>query len=127
MKAFSVPKNLTEALHFIGGKRLKLSKENPVFEVIEPRSGKVLTVVEEAVRSDVQFAVEASRKAQEQWVSLSKDERRGILRNTAQLIRENVAEISKWETIDNGKSIYESKFDILSCADTFDHFSGESL
>ncbi|KAE9549398.1 hypothetical protein FO519_007388 [Halicephalobus sp. NKZ332] len=127
MKSFLIPSNLTEALHFIGGKRLKLSKENPVFEVVEPRSGKILTTVEEATRSDVQFAVEASRKAQEQWISLPKDERSGILRKVAQLIRENFAEISKWETIDNGKSIYESKLDILSCADTFDHFAGIDL
>uniref|UniRef100_A0AC34RQ30 Aldehyde dehydrogenase domain-containing protein n=1 Tax=Panagrolaimus sp. JU765 TaxID=591449 RepID=A0AC34RQ30_9BILA len=142
MKSFSIPKNLTEALHFIGGKRINLAKENPVFEVVEPRSGKLLAKIEEATRSDVQFAVEAARKAQEddvqfaveaarkaqeEWSNWTKDERSRVLKKAAHLIRKNVNEISWWESVDNGKPIYEAKLDILSCADTFEHYSSIDL
>ena len=62
--------------------------------------------------------------AQEKWAAIPPSERGIILRRTADIIRAHVDDISVWEVRDNGKPITEAKADILSCADTFDYYSG---
>uniref|UniRef100_A0AC34GT60 Aldehyde dehydrogenase domain-containing protein n=1 Tax=Panagrolaimus sp. ES5 TaxID=591445 RepID=A0AC34GT60_9BILA len=127
MQKFVIPKNLTKALHFINGVRVNLGSYNPTFDVFEPRNGQVLATVEEAKRSDIEEAAQAALGAQEKWSLISPAERGIILRRVSDIIRHNVDDISVWEVRDNGKSISEAKADILSCADTFDYFSGVDL
>uniref|UniRef100_A0AC35EVB8 Aldehyde dehydrogenase domain-containing protein n=1 Tax=Panagrolaimus sp. PS1159 TaxID=55785 RepID=A0AC35EVB8_9BILA len=127
MQKFVIPKNLTKALHFIGGQRINLGSYNPTFDVFEPRNGQVLATVEEGKRSDIEEAASAGLIAYEKWSLVSPAERGIILRRAADVIRHNVDEISVWEVRDNGKPINEAKADILSCADTFDYYSGVDL
>uniref|UniRef100_A0A7E4UTC3 Aldedh domain-containing protein n=1 Tax=Panagrellus redivivus TaxID=6233 RepID=A0A7E4UTC3_PANRE len=127
MSKFTVSKQAARVLNFVGGKRISLATNNNTFKVYEPRSGEVLTEVEAARRSDVETALQAAHKAQTHWASIPPPERGVVLRRAAELIRENVDDISYWEVIDNGKPIEEAKADVLSCAETFDYFSAVDL
>uniref|UniRef100_A0A914BZM9 Aldehyde dehydrogenase domain-containing protein n=1 Tax=Acrobeloides nanus TaxID=290746 RepID=A0A914BZM9_9BILA len=126
MKKFAIPQDLTKALHFIGGSRLNLLSPHK-FMVMEPRNGSHLTECCSAERSQVEEAVLISRKAQKFWAAMPWLERGHILRRAAELIRSHVNEISLWEVRDNGKPIREAKADVLSCAETFEYFSGVDL
>lgn len=49
------------------------------------------------------------------------------MRNAGRYIRSNAEILAEWEVIDNGKPKTEAIADVLSCADTFEFFSGVDL
>uniref|UniRef100_A0A915DTR7 Aldehyde dehydrogenase domain-containing protein n=1 Tax=Ditylenchus dipsaci TaxID=166011 RepID=A0A915DTR7_9BILA len=123
---FCIPNDLLSALHFVNGARVNLKSQRK-FNVFEPRNGEHLTEIHSASASQVDEVIDLSQKAQTSWSSTPWVERRQILQRTADLIRKHSNEISVWEVRDNGKSITEAKADVLSCADTFEYFSGVDL
>jgi acyl-CoA reductase-like NAD-dependent aldehyde dehydrogenase len=68
-----------------------------------------------------------AKQAQQKWANTSWIDRAEILRNVGRLIRINFEQLAEWEVRDNGKPITEAISDVLSCADTFEYFSGVDL
>ncbi|KAI6224518.1 Betaine-aldehyde dehydrogenase family protein [Aphelenchoides fujianensis] len=126
MGKLSVPKNLLQTLHFVGGAYAAAGSLQP-FDVHEPRTGKLLTTIKSANAAEVAEVARLAADAQRRWAARSWQQRGDVLREVGRLIRTNVALLAEWEVRDNGKPIVEAEADVLSCAETFEFFSNVDL
>jgi betaine-aldehyde dehydrogenase len=95
-------------------------------DVINPATQEVIARVPDGDASDVDRAVRAARAAFEsaQWRDVTAQERGRILFRLAQIVRDHAAEWAELETINNGKPIVESEFDIADVATCFEYYGG---
>src|SRR5437868_4672227 len=88
-------------------------------DIINPATGEVLATVPEAGKSDVDKAVAAARAAFDttNWRESSNAMARGrVLFKMAELVRKNAAKLAELETLNAGKPIVESEFDMNDVA-----------
>ncbi len=105
------------------------SSSGKTFDTINPATGEVITQVASAAAEDVDRAVQAARKAFDDpagaWQKMTASERGKLLWRIADLIEQNIDEISEIETLDNGKPIFESRYvDVPMVADVFRYYAG---
>jgi betaine-aldehyde dehydrogenase len=96
-------------------------------DIINPATGKVIAVVPEASVDDVHRAVAAAREAFDNtdWRDASKAQVRGrILFKMAALVRKHAARLAHLETLNCGKPIVESEFDMADTATCFEYYGG---
>lgn len=96
-------------------------------DVVNPATGKVIATVPEAASTDVHRAVAAARAAFDttDWRDSSKAQHRGrILFKMAALVRQHAAKLAELETLNCGKPIVESEFDMADTATCFEYFGG---
>jgi aldehyde dehydrogenase (NAD+) len=82
------------------------SVSGKTFETINPATGEMLANVAEADAPDVDLAVKAARKAfhsKAPWRKMHASERGRLLNRLADLIEQNIEELSTLESLDNGK------------------------
>ncbi|KAL4222077.1 4-trimethylaminobutyraldehyde dehydrogenase [Mactra antiquata] len=117
---------VTKALNYINGERVQpVNKDtSQQFNLLYPATGEVLKIVQSSGSEDLNLAVTAAQTAQKTWGAMSGFERGQVLKKAADLIRSRQEELSKLETLDTGKPIWESKFDIQGCADTVEYYGG---
>ncbi|KJH51012.1 betaine-aldehyde dehydrogenase domain protein [Dictyocaulus viviparus] len=115
--------DVTDALHFINGAQVNFTSGKK-FEVIEPRSGCKLVDCHSATTKEVAYAVEVAHKSQSKWYKMGWLERGNVLKNVSQILTNHCEEISRWESLDSGKPLYEARLDLQSCIDTFNYFAG---
>jgi len=95
------------------------------FETVNPATGEVLASVEIAGEPEIERAVEAARRGQRVWASMTGTERGRILKRAADLLRARNSELAELETRDTGKPIQEtSVVDVISGADCLEYFAG---
>ena len=96
------------------------------FKTENPSSQEVLAEVSSAGPSDVERAVAAARRAQEQvWGPMPGKERAKYLFRVARILQERSRELAVLETLDNGKPIRESRdVDIPLAAAHFFYHAG---
>ncbi|HEV7733163.1 MAG TPA: aldehyde dehydrogenase family protein [Candidatus Binatia bacterium] len=97
------------------------------FETVNPATGAVLARVAEGDAEDVDRAARAARKAFDDgpWPTMGPSERQKIMLRVADLIEANGLELAQLETLDNGKSMFETQnVDIPAAADTFRYYAG---
>lgn len=94
-------------------------------DIINPANEEVLATIANASARDVDIAVDAARDAFDSggWPQLSGRERAIYLKAIAQEIRDQRDEFSKLETLDNGKPLPESYWDIDDAADCFSFYA----
>jgi betaine-aldehyde dehydrogenase len=95
-------------------------------DVINPATQEVIGHVPDGDASDVDAAVRAARRAfeSEPWRSTTAQERGRVLFRLAQIVRDHASEWAELETINNGKPIAESEFDIADVATCFEYYGG---
>lgn len=93
--------------------------------VINPHGGDsdVIGKIGAGSSADIDAAVCAAREAFPGWSATSGVDRAKILRKIANLVRERKAELANLETIDMGKPIEESEWDIDDVAGCFEYFA----
>jgi acyl-CoA reductase-like NAD-dependent aldehyde dehydrogenase len=97
------------------------------FETYNPATGEVLARVAEGDAEDIDRAAKAARRAFESgaWPAMASAEREKLLLRVADLIEKHAEELAQLETLDNGKSINESRnVDIPAAAGTFRYYAG---
>jgi acyl-CoA reductase-like NAD-dependent aldehyde dehydrogenase len=97
------------------------------FETPNPATGEVLARVAEGDAEDVDRAAKAARRAFDEgpWRRTNPVQREGLLLKIADLIEKHGQELAELETLDNGKSIFESRnVDIPAAAATFRYYAG---
>ncbi|MEH7218025.1 aldehyde dehydrogenase family protein [Bacillus toyonensis] len=106
---------------FIDGKFIP-AVSGKTFNVWNPATEEVLTVVSEAGEEDINLAVKAARKAFEKgvWSKISTAERAQFIYKLADLIDENKEELAQLEVLNNGKPYKQALEDDI--AGTVDHF-----
>jgi phenylacetaldehyde dehydrogenase len=96
-------------------------------DTIDPATGLRLGTVSSAGLPEVERAVIAARKAFEgsEWRSLTPSARGKLLWNLADLIEDNVEELARLESLDNGKPImHATYYDVPAAADAFRYYAG---
>jgi aldehyde dehydrogenase (NAD+) len=110
--------------HFINGQFVASSGKAWV-DVRNPADGSVLGRVQQGTASDIDKAVAAARKAYPAWSKLSGFERAKHLYAIARHVQKRERFLSVLETMDNGKTIRESRdIDIPLVARHFYHHAG---
>ncbi len=111
-------------LNFMHGEFVQaLSKKT--LDNFEPATGLVYTTLPASDASDVDKAVQSCEKAFPAWAALSAQERCQFLTKIANLIEENLLELARAESVDNGKPVSLAKMvDIPRSAANFRFFAG---
>ena len=98
------------------------------FDTINPATGELLSQVAEATVADIDAAVSAARNAFDPnsvWRKMSASDRGKVLWRIADLLEQNIDEISELETLDNGKPIFESRYvDVPMVIDVLRYYAG---
>ena len=94
------------------------------FDVMNPATGEVMARVPDAQAADVDRAVAAARRAFEGWRDVTAQERGRILLRLAEKARAEVKRLAELETLNSGKPLAESEFDIGDVATCFEYYGG---
>lgn len=110
---------------FING-QWTYSKSGRRIQVINPTTEEVFATVPEADEHDTELAIQAARKAFDsgEWPGLTHQARGRLLFKVAELVRKNKPRLAKLESINNGKPLRESEFDIDDVATCFEFYGG---
>ncbi len=110
---------------YIDGKWVK-AVNGETRNVINPATEEVIQTISAASAEDVDIAVKAARRAfdHDGWPRLSGAQRAKYLRAIAKGIRKRQEEISRLESIDNGKPFPEAMWDVGDAAGCFEYYAG---
>jgi aldehyde dehydrogenase (NAD+) len=129
------PENPSVAMDWIKSKKGKfqlyiegqwqIPSSKKYFETVDPATKKVIAKVADAGKKDVNKAVKSARKALPGWVKLGGHGRARYLYALARQIQKNSRLFSVLESLDNGKTIRETRdIDIPLVARHFYHHAG---
>jgi len=95
------------------------------FDVMNPATGEVMAKVPDAQAADVDRAVKVARRAfDEGWRDVTAQERGRILLRLAEKARAETKTLAELETLNSGKPLAESEFDIGDVATCFEYYGG---
>ncbi len=110
--------------NYIGGEWLA-PVDGEYFDDISSIDNSVLTRVPKSNSKDINLAIQAGQKAFVDWGKTSATERSNILFKIAARIEENIEELAKLETWENGKAYRETfNVDLPLVVDHFRYFGG---
>jgi betaine-aldehyde dehydrogenase len=94
--------------------------------IYNPATGEVLTQAPEGNRAHVRAAIAAARAAFDHgpWRQSTGIQRATVLFKIAAALREHSAELAELETLNMGKPLAESEFDLSDAATCFEYFGG---
>ncbi|MDX6704548.1 MAG: lactaldehyde dehydrogenase / glycolaldehyde dehydrogenase [Solirubrobacteraceae bacterium] len=93
--------------------------------VINPATAQSFAAVPQATEEDAQLALQAARSAQPGWAALTPGERAAYLQRVAQLIHADSERLARIISLEVGKPLRESRFEIEGwTAGFFEYFSG---
>ncbi|HVE73089.1 MAG TPA: aldehyde dehydrogenase [Thermoanaerobaculia bacterium] len=84
-------------------------RTNAYFDDVEPATGEVIAEIPDSDGQDVDDAVRAARKAFDEWSSTPAETRSRTLLKIADLIEQNLDELARTESRDNGKPLSLAK------------------
>lgn len=95
-------------------------------EIINPFDASVIAKVAEGGREDARAAIDAARRAFDQgdWPRTSASQRARLLHRLADLIERDREELARLESLDTGKTVEESRWDMDDIAGIFRYFAG---
>jgi len=93
--------------------------------VLNPATGEVIGYVPHARQHDLALALDAAQRGFGVWSKTSAYERAKVLRRTAELLRERADYIARQLTLEQGKALFEAKYELASSADYFEWFAEE--
>lgn len=117
---------ITPGKLLIGGEWVNGAK---TFATLNPATGETLADIAEASAADVDRAVAAARACfddpKSKWRVMSASERGRLLWKLADLMERDIDELSRLETLDNGKPIFESRYvDMPMAIDVMRYYAG---
>jgi len=103
--------------------RAKAGRESAT---INPATGQILTMVAEGDRDDAQAAIAAARQAFDSgiWSEVPAPERGALVARLGDLIEANAEDLARLETLDTGKTLEESRWDMRDITGIFRYFGG---
>ncbi|MDQ6828243.1 MAG: aldehyde dehydrogenase family protein [Gemmatimonadota bacterium] len=109
----------------INGERVEGSSRK-TFDVVNPATESVVASVAEGDAADMDRAVMSARATFEsdKWKTMSARQRGAALYKLGQLCLEHRDELARFETLNNGKPIFESMIDVNLAAETFMYYGG---
>lgn len=109
---------------FINGNWI-LANNKETREIINPYNQEVIAIVTDSDETDTQEAIKAAREAFDhgEWPKLPNIERGRIVRKIADLIERDAEDLAKLETLDTGKTLEESRWDMEDIAEVFRYYA----
>ncbi|MBU1002303.1 MAG: aldehyde dehydrogenase family protein [Proteobacteria bacterium] len=94
-------------------------------EIINPFNRKVIATVAEGTREDTQDAIAAAREAFDYgpWPRLKASERAALVRALGDAVQEHREELASLESLDTGKTLEESRWDMDDIAGIFRYYA----
>ena len=110
---------------YIDGKFVA-AKDGKTFDVYDPSTEGVIAKVPAAGVADIDRAVKAAHRAfyQGGWKGATAQERGRVLFRLAERIRARRSELAELETVNSGKPIVESEYDMDDAATCFEYYGG---
>lgn len=102
------------------------AKNAATFEVCNPATGDCLIAVPNLSRQEVQTAIEAAHEAFKSWSKTEANFRAKLLKKWHQLIIDNVDDLAKILTLEQGKPLAEAKAEITYGASFIEWFAEEA-
>lgn len=95
-------------------------------DIINPANGEIIAEAAEGDISDAKKAIAIAREAFDSgiWSDLLAVERAAFLYAIADKLEERAGEISYLETLDNGKPLHETQFDVADAVACFRYYAG---
>jgi succinate-semialdehyde dehydrogenase/glutarate-semialdehyde dehydrogenase len=93
--------------------------------VMNPATGDCLGVLPHASRTDLDRAIEAAERSYPVWRGMSPQDRGRILKRAADLMRERAEYIARIATIEEGKTLAETRLETLGSADILEWYAEE--
>ncbi|MFI9584187.1 aldehyde dehydrogenase family protein [Streptomyces sp. NPDC052236] len=95
-------------------------------EIRCPADGTLAATVSEGMRPDTEAAITAARRAFDEgpWPRTPERERGALLLRTAELIERDAKEFARAESLDTGKRLVESEYDIADVVSCFRYYGG---
>ncbi len=101
------------------------ARSGRTFEVTNPATAEPMATVPDAGAEDVDRAVKAARGAFDGgWRDATAQERGRILFRLAETVRREAQRLATLETLNSGKPLAESEFDISDAATCFEYYGG---
>jgi succinate-semialdehyde dehydrogenase/glutarate-semialdehyde dehydrogenase len=94
--------------------------------VLNPATGETLAELPLASPADLDRALDAAACGFAAWRHSTADERAGVLRGAARLLRERVDSIARNATLEEGKTLPETRMETLVAAGLFDFYAEEA-
>ena len=102
-----------------------LTKQGRKYTLINPVNAKPQNYhYYQTPSSELQYALECAKQAQESWASESPAHRASILRRAAAIMSGNKELLSEMETSDTGRVIRETKYDVDDGIDCLNYYAG---
>ncbi len=118
------PKFKDQYENFIGGKWTAPTK-GQYFENVSPVDGNNFTRIPRSTKEDIDAAIDAAWEAAPAWNSSSATERSNMLLKIADVMEQNLEDLARAETWDNGKALRETRAaDLPLAVDHFRYFAG---
>jgi betaine-aldehyde dehydrogenase len=121
----NVPQSGGTCLMFVDGKWTAAS-DGGTRKLINPADGDVIAVVAEGTKEDAERAIRAAREAFDSgpWPDTPALDRARLLFKLADKIDEHATEFSRMETLNNGKPLRETEYDVIDAANCFRYYAG---
>lgn len=93
-------------------------------EIRCPADGTLVAEIDEAGREDAEAAIAAAHRAFHEgpWPGTSARDRGDLLLRVADLLERDTAEIARMESLDTGKRLVESEYDVADVVSVFRHY-----
>jgi succinate-semialdehyde dehydrogenase/glutarate-semialdehyde dehydrogenase len=94
-------------------------------DVINPATGETIGALPHASKADLDRALDAAQRGFLAWRKVSPNERAKVLRKAGELFRERADHIATQMTLEEGKTLGESKLEVLGSAEIFEWMAEE--
>jgi succinate-semialdehyde dehydrogenase/glutarate-semialdehyde dehydrogenase len=94
-------------------------------DVINPATGETIGTLPHAAKADLDRALDAAQRGFLAWRKVSPNERAKVLRRAGELFRERADHIATQMTLEEGKTLGESKLEVLGSAEIFEWMAEE--
>jgi len=115
--------SVTQHKQFIGGEWVE-SSSGETMEVLNPATGEVIAEVPRGTAEDVERAVEAARRAWDEWRFKTPKDRMELLLKLADAIDDNADELTRLESLNVGKPMSIAGDEMPFSADNLRFFAG---
>lgn len=107
----------------IDGERIKRTDRS--HKVVNPASGVTLADLPLAGASDLDRALETARRGFERWRRTPAEQRAAVLQGAARLLHERAEAIAQFATMEEGKTLAETRLEVRIAASLFEFYAGE--
>lgn len=116
-------KAIESPLNYVNGRRIEPDSTGRVLGLFNPATGVKIGETCSSSQADVNSAVENSLQVFKQWRLKSPSERAKVLLVAAQILKERLESLAEVEVLNNGKAIWEARWDVEGCVDSLQYFA----